>query len=602
MRIDGRYDAVALPTLHLGGWYDCFIGETIRQYVAMRERAEANGTRPPRLIVGPWTHGMFANVVGEVDFGMASNGAFRGGRGDLTTLHQRWFDATLKGDEAGLATEPAVQLFVMGENRWRTYDTWPVPGAQEERWFLASGGHANTRYGDGTLGRTQAPGADADTFAYDPAEPVPTRGGATLLHPAIPRGAVDQGPNEDRPDVLCYTSEPFAAPYTVIGTVAVTLFAASSAPDTDFVARLVDVYPDGRAIGDRRRDHPRQRARQLPGWRVRLHRADPDRAGADLRIHDRPLGDRDHLPPRPSAARGDHQFQLPALGSQPQHRRRQRHHHGDGRRPPADRPRRRAPEQPDGVAGNDSVTAVRRERVLTASEQHVSASAVPVRGTQRRSLPFIALLGLLGFVILLPLARMGTTLGFDREVTHALQQFDSPALLRLMEFISWPGDEPQAIIISLLIAIAFAVARHPLSAAMVVLGTLSLPLNLLLKKVAARPRPSAELDGVIVHGISSGSGFPSGHVMGYVVVLGFLLYLAATRLAAGPPRTAALLLGGFFMVFVGPARIYLGEHWFVDVLGSYCIGVALLIGLILLFERLLRRWPAPAPRNRTAQS
>ncbi len=248
LRIDGRYDEVALPTLHLGGWYDCFLGETIRQYVAMRERAEAKGTRAPRLIVGPWTHGMFANVVGEIDFGMASNGAFRGGRGDLTTLHQRWFDATLKGDEAGLATEPTVQLFVMGENRWRTYDTWPVPGAQEERWFLASGGHANTRYGDGTLGRTPATGAAADTFAYDPAAPVSTRGGATLLHPAIPRGAVDQGPNEDRPDLLCYTSAPFTTPYTVIGTVAITLFAASSAPDTDFVARLVDVHPDGRAI------------------------------------------------------------------------------------------------------------------------------------------------------------------------------------------------------------------------------------------------------------------------------------------------------------------------------------------------------------------
>ncbi|HEY8601616.1 MAG TPA: CocE/NonD family hydrolase [Thermomicrobiales bacterium] len=249
LRIDGRYDEIVLPTLHLGGWYDCFIGETIRQYVAMRERAEAEGRRTPRLIVGPWTHGSFANVVGEVDFGLASNGALRGGRGDLTTLHQRWFDATLKGDESGLATEPPVQLFVMGENRWRAFDSWPVPGAREERWFLASGGHANTRYGDGTLGRTPVAGADVDSFVYDPAAPVPTRGGATLLHPVIPRGAVDQGPNEDRPDLLCYTSAPFAAPYTIIGAVSVTLFAASSAPDTDFVARLVDVHPDGRAIG-----------------------------------------------------------------------------------------------------------------------------------------------------------------------------------------------------------------------------------------------------------------------------------------------------------------------------------------------------------------
>ena len=249
LAIEGRYGEVTLPTLHLGGWYDCFLGETIRQYAAMRAGAEARGSRPPRLIIGPWTHGIFGNVVGEIDFGLASNGAFRGGRGDLTALHQRWFDATLKGGEAGLASEPPVQLFVMGENRWRDYDRWPVPGAREEHWFLAGGGQANGRHGDGTLDRAAPAGADTDTYVYDPANPVPTRGGATLLHPAIPRGAIDQGPNEDRPDVLCYTSAPFDQPYTIIGPLSVALFAASSAPDTDFVARLVDVWPDGRAIG-----------------------------------------------------------------------------------------------------------------------------------------------------------------------------------------------------------------------------------------------------------------------------------------------------------------------------------------------------------------
>jgi uncharacterized protein len=248
-KIDGRYADVAADTLHIGGWYDCFIGETIRQYTAMREVATARGSRPPRLVVGPWTHGRFDSVVGEIDFGLASAGFFLGGRGDLTALHLQWFDATLKGREAALAQRPAVELFVMGENRWRGYDSWPVPGAQEECWYLASDGHANTRGGDGTLARTAPAGDAPDIYLYDPADPVPTRGGATLLPSTLTRGAVDQGPNEDRPDVLCYTSAPFAEPYTAIGAVGVTLFAASSAPDTDFVARLVDVYPDGRAIG-----------------------------------------------------------------------------------------------------------------------------------------------------------------------------------------------------------------------------------------------------------------------------------------------------------------------------------------------------------------
>jgi len=248
LAIEGRYDAVTVPTLHLGGWYDCFCGETIRQYAAMRDRAAAAGRPAPRLIMGPWTHGRFDNMIGELDFGVASTGAVLGGRGDLTALHQRWFDATLKDDERALANDPPVQLFVMGENRWRSYPSWPVPGATEATWFFSSGGQANGRGGDGALRPFPATATAHDTFFADPADPVPTRGGATLLHPAIPRGAIDQGPNEDRRDLLCYTSAPFTAPYTIIGPVSVVLHASSSAPDTDFVARLVDVWPDGRAI------------------------------------------------------------------------------------------------------------------------------------------------------------------------------------------------------------------------------------------------------------------------------------------------------------------------------------------------------------------
>lgn len=248
LAIEGRYNAVTVPTLHIGGWYDCFCGETIRQYEALRDRAAAAGRPAPRLIMGPWTHGRFDNVIGELDFGVASSGAVLGGRGDLTALHQRWFDATLKGDEDALADDPPVQLFVLGENRWRSYPRWPVPGATEAIWCLGSNGGANGRGGDGVLRPFPSGGAAHDTFFADPADPVPTRGGATLLHPAIPRGAIDQGPNEERPDVLCYTSAPFTAPYTIIGPVSVVLHASSSAPDTDFVARLVDVWPDGRAI------------------------------------------------------------------------------------------------------------------------------------------------------------------------------------------------------------------------------------------------------------------------------------------------------------------------------------------------------------------
>ena len=96
LNVDGKYDRVQAPTLHIGGWYDCFIGDTLRQYGAMKEQAAQRGLRPPRLLVGPWTHGTFGSTVGELDFGIGSSGLFLDHRGNLTDYHLRWFDATLK--------------------------------------------------------------------------------------------------------------------------------------------------------------------------------------------------------------------------------------------------------------------------------------------------------------------------------------------------------------------------------------------------------------------------------------------------------------------------------------------------------------------------
>jgi putative CocE/NonD family hydrolase len=240
LNIDGKYDRVEAPTFHIGGWYDCFIGETLRQYEAMKERAKASDMRPPRLLVGPWTHGEFGSAVGDLDFGIGSSGAFLNYRGDLTEVHLRWFDATLKGEEDPLEESPPVEVFVMGENRWRGYEEWPVPSAYEERWHL-HGGERLSREGPGP--------SEPDEYEYDPGDPVPTVGGAILMAPIHCPGARDQREIEDRPDVLVYTSEVIKEDYTALGPVHATIFAATSAPDTDFVVRLVDVYPDGRAIG-----------------------------------------------------------------------------------------------------------------------------------------------------------------------------------------------------------------------------------------------------------------------------------------------------------------------------------------------------------------
>ena len=240
LSIEGKYENVEAPTFHIGGWYDCFIGETLLQYEAMKVRSREAGMRQPRLMVGPWTHGDFGSTFGELDFGIGSSGLFLNYRGDLTDAHLRWFDATLKGDESALEGSSPVQVFVMGENRWRGYEEWPVPGSREEEWHLRS---------DGSLRREPGGAGDEPArYDYDPEDPVPTIGGPVLMATIHRSGPRDQRAIESRPDVLVYTSPTLEDPYTVLGSVYVTLFAASSAPDTDFVARLVDVYPDGRAI------------------------------------------------------------------------------------------------------------------------------------------------------------------------------------------------------------------------------------------------------------------------------------------------------------------------------------------------------------------
>ena len=240
LNIEGKYESVEAPAFHIGGWYDCFIGETLRQYDAMKERSREVGLRQPRLLVGPWTHGEFGSTLGELDFGIGSSGMFLNYRGDLTDAHISWFDATLKGDEGALRETPPVRVFVMGENRWRGYEEWPPPGSRKEAWHLRSGGSLRREPGGA--------GDEPARYDYDPEDPVPTLGGPVLMAAVHGSGPRDQRPIEGRPDVLVYTSEALENPRTVLGSVYVTLFAASSAPDTDFAARLVDVYPDGRAI------------------------------------------------------------------------------------------------------------------------------------------------------------------------------------------------------------------------------------------------------------------------------------------------------------------------------------------------------------------
>ncbi|HEX9036878.1 MAG TPA: CocE/NonD family hydrolase [Ktedonobacterales bacterium] len=240
-----RYEDISIPMLHIGGWYDVFLKGTLKNFDEMRRRGAPGQT----LVIGPWTHGRVEPLIGDVYFGMASSGALLDYQIDLMSLQLQFFDRWLLGRQpAPFDSHPPVKYFLMGANVWKSATAWPPEGFVEQRWYLHSGGRANTAAGDGSLSRQPPETEPADTYQYDPHMPTPTIGGATLLHSFYRAGPIDQAPIEERRDTLVYTSNQVEKALEVTGPVRVTLSVASDAPDTDFVARLVDAYPDGRAI------------------------------------------------------------------------------------------------------------------------------------------------------------------------------------------------------------------------------------------------------------------------------------------------------------------------------------------------------------------
>jgi uncharacterized protein len=238
------YERLDVPAYHAGGWYDIFLNGILQNYTALAAR----GATPQKLIIGPWSHGAYGQIIGDEDFGFRSATALIDGQIDFMSLQLTWFDRWLKDIANGIAAGPPVKLFIMGENVWRDEQEWPLRRAVPTPHYLHSAGGANTGAGDGTLSPAMPDDEPVDRYVYDPHNPVPTVGGALLVHPSYRPGPVDQRPVESRRDVLVYTSAPLERDVEVTGPVTVTLWAATSARDTDFVARLVDVHPDGRAI------------------------------------------------------------------------------------------------------------------------------------------------------------------------------------------------------------------------------------------------------------------------------------------------------------------------------------------------------------------
>ena len=242
--IEDNHPRLGVPACNIGGWYDIFLGGTIRNFLGMRANGGSDDARRgQKLLIGPWQHGSRGgSVVGDHYFGIAADAM----AADLDGVHFRWFDYWLKGINNGVLDEPPVRVFVMGDNAWRDEQEWPLARAQNTGYYLHSQGKANSSHGDGSLS-PEPPGQEPpDVYLYNPADPVPTRGGGLCCNPYFAaNGAFDQQEIEARPDVLVYSTPPLERDLEVTGPVTVTLWAATSQTDTDFTAKLVDVCEDG---------------------------------------------------------------------------------------------------------------------------------------------------------------------------------------------------------------------------------------------------------------------------------------------------------------------------------------------------------------------
>ena len=240
LSIEEHFGDIKVPALHIAAWYDLFLGGSLRNYEGIREHGGSEEARNgQQLVVTVGGHAGSGRKIGDVDFGPDLDRD----EGDVTL---QWYDYLFKGEKNEFASGKPVKIFVMGANQWREEEAWPLTRAKGTKYFLHSSGKANSLRGNGSLS-TATPAKEApDQFVYDPGNPVPTVGGPLCCDGNhMPPGPRDQRAVEGRDDVLVYSTPPMAEDVEVTGPVSLELYAKSSAVDTDFTAKLVDVWPDG---------------------------------------------------------------------------------------------------------------------------------------------------------------------------------------------------------------------------------------------------------------------------------------------------------------------------------------------------------------------
>ena len=233
--IEHYFPKMTTPTVNIGGWYDIFSQGNIDCFNGLQCRGGEGAKGNQKLVMGAFGHGRLAG-----DLKYPEDSGWRD-----QDIAFRWFDHWLKGVDNGVDREPAVRYYLMGDtfdedapgNEWRTSDVWP-PAGKTTSYYLQAGGKLSTEAPRDDASASEA----ADTFVYDPQDPVPTLGGNNLL---LPLGPVDQREVSSRSDVLKYETAPLAEAVEIVGPVTAELWVSTDAEDTDFTAKLVDVYPNG---------------------------------------------------------------------------------------------------------------------------------------------------------------------------------------------------------------------------------------------------------------------------------------------------------------------------------------------------------------------
>ncbi len=252
---------INIPGFWFASWYDVSVGPNIAAYNHVRKTADPEIADKQYLVIAPVLHCSYTRatentVVGERSMGDA--------RLDYNALTYGWFDHFLKGEDNGILKMPKVRYFTMGSNKWQSSDVFPPANAEPLKFYLASGGNANSLKDDGKLLLSPSANDKPDTFTYDPMNPVPSYGGnVCCTGNAVQGGSFDQSKMEERNDILVYSTDVLKEGIELTGNIDVTLYVSSDAKDTDFTVKLIDVDEQGRAYN---LDETIQRMRYRDGY------------------------------------------------------------------------------------------------------------------------------------------------------------------------------------------------------------------------------------------------------------------------------------------------------------------------------------------------